>query len=97
MALIDTNSTLGAIFGYMTQNVTGSSALTLLLIIILVMAVFIGLGLPVELSMVFILPLIIFSWVFSANYGGTGVLAAVVGIVLLYLVFIFIKRNPLNQ
>jgi hypothetical protein len=97
MALIEANSTLGAIFGSMTQNVTGSGAMTLLLLIIIVMAFFLAMGVSTDISVVFVTPLLIFGYVYAANYGGTPLMATVIGLSLFYLAFVFVRNGPWNN
>ena len=97
MALLENSSMLGAAFTTMTTDVTGSIAMTLILLIIFILAIFVGFGIPTELSVIFIFPVLIFSYVYASTYGGTGALATIFVIGIFYLGIIFMKRGFFNS
>jgi len=85
-SLIDTNSMIGTIIVSLTNNITGSLFLTLLFITM----VFLGLAgafkMPLELTIPFILPF------FLVGYMVSGAFLPVLGVAIIYLSILLLKR-----
>ena len=87
---INRTQTIGLFFEAISTNITGSDALTALLIVTLLMAVAIMFRLPVELSIPFVLPLLLVMMAYSTEALMVG------GVMIIYLAIIFVKWMWLN-
>ena len=83
---INESGTIGIIFTSFTNNVSGSSYLTLMSIILLVIVFFMIFRLPVEATAILILPMILIFVAYSGDLIGIGMVA------LLYVGFLFAKN-----
>jgi len=83
---INETSSTGVIFNAINNNVTGSIFLTCLFLIILVMLFFMIFRMPVELSAIFVIPMLLV----IASYQGD--FQAVFGVFMIYLGFMVAKN-----
>lgn len=77
---------MGQAIYLMTVNITGSLFLTLLLMVLFFMACFMMFRLPVELTALFILPLLIILMAYQGEFLAIG------GVITVYLAIIFAKN-----
>ena len=75
---MNNSGTIGVIYTAFTNNVTGSEFLTLLFIMIFVIGAFMIFRLPMEISILFTLPLVLIMAAYSGEF------YAAVGLILLY-------------
>lgn len=83
MVFINETGTLGAIILNLSSDVTGSLFLALLLIAILYFGVILAMRIPLELGLVFIMPLLIVLMAFRTEFMVLG------GVVIIILGFFF--------
>lgn len=87
---LNRSQTIGLFFEAISTNITGSDGLTALLVITLLMAVAIMFRLPIELTIPFVMPLLLVLMAYSTEALIVG------GVMLIYLSIIFAKWIWLN-
>lgn len=87
---INHTGTIGIIYDSATQNITGSEFLTLLGLIVMIIIFFLMFRIPVELTAIFVLPLLMIFMAYSNNFFAIG------GVFLIYLGMLVAKNYFIN-
>ena len=90
-AFINDTGTIGIIYNAATTNITGSEFLTLLGLIVLIIIFFTMFRIPMEMTAIFVLPLMLIFMAYSNNFFAIG------GVFLIYLGFLVARNYFINQ